>query len=90
MGGMYGTGPVFDGMGIIHPVYSYGDTIAISFTADRDMLPDPATYAAALRSAFDRLRDAAVRPAALPLVEQNDNKPPEKRKAAVRSKGERV
>ncbi|MBN8838615.1 MAG: wax ester/triacylglycerol synthase family O-acyltransferase, partial [Sphingomonadales bacterium] len=35
MVGMFGTGPVFDGMGLINPVYSYGDTIAISFTSDR-------------------------------------------------------
>ncbi len=49
---MYGTGPVFDGMGLINPVYSYGDTIAVSFTCDRDMMPDPANYAAALRASF--------------------------------------
>jgi WS/DGAT/MGAT family acyltransferase len=87
MVGMYGTGPVFDGMGIIHPVYSYGDTIAISFTADRDMLPDPLAYADALRSTFVRLRAAAMRPAALPDVVLNDNKLPDKKKAANRSKG---
>ena len=46
---MYGTAPVFDSMGLINPVYSYGDTIAVSFTADRDMLPDPDAYADALR-----------------------------------------
>ncbi|WBH16844.1 WS/DGAT/MGAT family O-acyltransferase [Sphingomonas radiodurans] len=91
MVGMYGTGPVFDGMGIIHPVYSYGDTIAISFTACRDVLPDPATYADALRSTFAALHQAATtRPAiAAPPIEVNDNKLPEKKKAATRSKGDR-
>lgn len=83
MVGMYGTGPVFDGMGIIHPVYSYGDTIAISFTADRDMLPDPATYAAALRSTFDALRAAAARPVPVPAVQIVD-KPLGMKKAANR------
>ncbi|MES2753288.1 MAG: wax ester/triacylglycerol synthase family O-acyltransferase [Pseudomonadota bacterium] len=59
---MYGTAPVSDSMGLINPVYSYGDTIAISFTADREMLPDPEVYAAALRSSFAALKDAAANP----------------------------
>lgn len=91
MVGMYGTGPVFDGMGIIHPVYSYGDTIAISFTADRDMLPDPAAYADALRGAFEGLRAAvAGAPAgASAPAEQNDNDTPvSTKKAARRAKGD--
>jgi len=50
-----GTGPVFDGMGLINTIYSYGPEIAISFTSDRDMIPDPANYAAALRESFDEL-----------------------------------
>ena len=58
---MYGTAPVFDSMGLINPVYSYGDTIAVSFTADRDMLPDPDAYADALRSSFAALKEAAAR-----------------------------
>jgi diacylglycerol O-acyltransferase / wax synthase len=57
---MYGTAPVFDSMGLINPVYSYGDTIAVSFTADRDMLPDPDNYADALRSSFEALKQAAA------------------------------
>ncbi len=55
---MMGTGPVFDGMGMINAIYSYGSEIAISFTADRDMVPDPAVYAAALQEAFEELRVA--------------------------------
>ena len=47
---MYGTAPIFDSMGLICPVYSYGETIAVSFTADRDMMPDPDAFAAALRA----------------------------------------
>lgn len=56
----YGTAPVFDSMGLINPVYSYGDTIAISFTADRDMMPDPEKYAAALKSSFEALKVATL------------------------------
>jgi diacylglycerol O-acyltransferase len=55
---MYGTAPVFDSMGLINPVYSYGDTIAISFTSDRGMMPDPEAYAAALRASFEALKAA--------------------------------
>jgi diacylglycerol O-acyltransferase / wax synthase len=55
---MMGTGPVFDGMGMINAIYSYGGDIAIAFTADRDMVPDPAVYAAALQEAFDELLGA--------------------------------
>lgn len=57
---MYGFGPVFDGMGLINPIYSYGDEIAISFTSDRDMMPDPENYAAAIRESFEELRDAVL------------------------------
>ncbi|HEX4694558.1 wax ester/triacylglycerol synthase family O-acyltransferase [Sphingomonas sp.] len=74
---MYGTAPVFDSMGLINPVYSYGDTIAVSFTADRDMLPDPDVYAAALRRSFEALKAAAIKPAAAPAK----SKPAPKRAA---------
>ena len=76
---MYGTAPVFDSMGLINPVYSYGDTIAVSFTADRDMLPDPDNYAQALRDSFEALKAAATQPAAKPA---NENKPAPKPRAA--------
>ena len=75
MVGMFGTGPVFDGMGLINPVYSYGDTIAVSFTCDRGMMPDPEAYAQALRDAFAALEAAALKPSWPLPVEQNDNKP---------------
>lgn len=68
----------------INPVYSYGDTIAISFASDRAMMPDPEAYAAALRMAFDVLK-AAVKPTAAPPVEENDNRPVPK--ARARSRG---
>lgn len=63
---MYGLGPVFDGMGLINTIYSYVDTIAISFTSDRDIMPDPENYAAALKASFAELRDAMAQPAAPP------------------------
>ncbi len=68
---MYGLGPIFDSMGLINTIYSYVDEIAISFTSDRDMMPDPSTYAAALKESFDELLAAArggEKPAAKPKV----------------------
>ena len=43
---MYGVGMIIEGMGLIHPVMSYCGDITISFTSCREMLPDPAFYAA--------------------------------------------
>lgn len=57
---MYGLGPIFDSMGLINPIYSYVDTIAISFTCDRDMMPDPALYAEGLKRSFEELKAATV------------------------------
>ena len=53
-------------MGLINPIYSYADTIAISFTCDRDMMPDPAAYADALKRSFEELKAAAIVPPARP------------------------
>ena len=55
---MLGMGPVFDGMGLINAIYSYVDTIAIAFTSDRNMLPDPSAYADCLRDSFAELKAA--------------------------------
>jgi diacylglycerol O-acyltransferase len=60
MVGFYGMGPVMDGMGIIHPVFSFAGRISISVTACRDMMPDPAFYARCLQASFDELLDAAL------------------------------
>ena len=78
---MYGTAPIFDSMGLICPVYSYGGTIAVSFTADRDMMPDPEVFAAALRGAFEALRDA-VQPAPALAVEKKKKKRPAREPAS--------
>src|SRR5204863_6975358 len=59
----FGMGPVSDGMGIIHPVFSYNGEIAVSVTACREMMPDPAFYAECLQSSFDELAAATAEPA---------------------------
>ncbi len=56
----YSLGPVFDGMGLINAVYSYRGTIGISFTSDRDMMPDPENYAAAMQETFEELKKATL------------------------------
>ncbi len=57
---MMGLGPIFDGMGLINTIYSYEKDIAISFTSDRMMIPDPSAYAEALRISFEELKAAAI------------------------------
>jgi hypothetical protein len=37
------------------PATSYNGTLSISATADRDSLPDPATYAECMEQAFQEL-----------------------------------
>jgi WS/DGAT/MGAT family acyltransferase len=55
----YGLGPIFDGVGLIHPVLSYDGGITISFTSCPEMLPDPARYEAFLQESFEELVAAA-------------------------------
>ena len=59
MVGFYGVGPVMDGMGVIHPVFSYDGHISIAVTACRQQMPDPGFYAQCLQASFDELLDAA-------------------------------
>jgi diacylglycerol O-acyltransferase len=55
----FGAGPVVDGMGLINIVGSYDDQFVLSFTACREMMPDPERYADALETAFEELAAAA-------------------------------
>ncbi len=55
----FGGGPVVDGMGLINVVYTYENTFVLSFTGDRQQMPDPAHYADCLQRAFTDLRAAA-------------------------------
>jgi len=57
-------GPLLPNVGLFHIVYSSVQdkkgSINLSFTACRDMLPDPAFYADCLQESFEELRDAAL------------------------------
>ncbi len=74
-------GPLLPNVGLFHIVYSAVQnkkgTIVLSFTACRDMLPDPAFYADCLQASFEELRDAA-------LGNKAAGKRPAKKKAAVK------
>ena len=48
-----------DGIGLAHVVQSYVDEATISFTADRDLMPDPEFYIDCIAESFDELRAAA-------------------------------
>ncbi|MEM1195636.1 MAG: WS/DGAT domain-containing protein, partial [Pseudomonadota bacterium] len=48
-----------DGLGLAHVVQSYIDEAIISFTACRDILPDPEFYSQCLQDSFDELLAAA-------------------------------
>ncbi len=54
----FGAGPVVDGMGLINIVGSYTDQFVLSFTADREMMPDPAHYTECINASFQALHAA--------------------------------
>ena len=59
---MYGMGPIIDQMGLFHAVFSYDGKITFTFTACREMLPDPGVYAKCLQASYDELKSAALKP----------------------------
>lgn len=60
----FSLGPLLPNVGLFHIVYSAVQnkkgTITLSFTACRDMMPDPAFYSQCLQESFDELRDATL------------------------------
>ena len=54
----HGLGPLFDGMGLIFPVFSYDGGITVSFTSCRSMLPDAERLADHLDESFQELEQA--------------------------------
>ena len=59
-----GLGPVTDGVGLFHPVFSYNGRISVGVTACREMMPDPAFYAECLQASFDELAGRTLESAA--------------------------
>lgn len=53
-----GAAPLFDGLGLILPVFSYAGALSIGVTADRTMMPDAAGFADRLLASLDELEKA--------------------------------
>ena len=49
----YGNGPLQDGLGIFHSLMSADGSLFLSMTGCRELVPDPAHYAACLRRSLD-------------------------------------
>ncbi|MFN6934874.1 MAG: WS/DGAT/MGAT family O-acyltransferase [Tsuneonella sp.] len=56
---MFGLLCLTDGMGLGHTVQSYCDEATVTFTACRELMPDPDFYAQCIEESFEELRDAA-------------------------------
>jgi diacylglycerol O-acyltransferase len=54
----YGFGMIHNNMGLMNVVTSYCGDVTMTATADRDMMPDPAFYAACLQRSHDDLKNA--------------------------------
>ena len=90
--GSISLGPLLPNVGLFHVVYSTVQdkqgTVTLSFTACRDMLPDPAFYADCLQESFEELRAAALaagKPAPKPRKKAS-KKPGKKAKPKVQPK----
>jgi len=68
-----------DGLGLGHVVQSYCDEATISFTACRDLLPDPEFYIQCIEDSFNELKEAAA------AVEAAPSKAPSKKPAAKKT-----
>jgi WS/DGAT/MGAT family acyltransferase len=80
-----------DGLGLAHVVQSYVGEAYISFTACRDIMPDPDFYSQCLQDSFDELLAAARAVGAEPAPKPASRKPvaakaPAKRKPATKTK----
>lgn len=60
--GVHALMPLTDELGLVHMATVHGSALTIGFTADREKLPDPAIYAAALGTSAERLGRAVTVP----------------------------
>ena len=56
----FGTGPVFDGLGLFHVISSYCGEFSVSATACRDMMPDPEFYKQCIEESYESLKAASM------------------------------
>jgi WS/DGAT/MGAT family acyltransferase len=74
-----------DGLGLAHVVQSYVDEAYISFTACRDLMPDPEFYSQCLQDSFDEMLAAAKAVEGKPAKKRAARKPAAKKPAAKSS-----
>lgn len=79
-----------DGLGLAHVVQSYVGEAYISFTACRDIMPDPDFYSQCLQDSFDELLAAARAVEAAPAAAPPAAKPKPKPKTKPRAKSGRA
>lgn len=84
---LYGMGPIVEQAGLNHTVFSYDGKITITFSACREMLPDPQFYAECIQSSFDELKKATLKPKA--RTHKKTTKKKTGRKKAVGQKAEK-
>ena len=56
----FGSAPIIDGMALIHVISSYCGQFSITFTACREIMPDPDFYVECLHESFNELLEAAT------------------------------
>ena len=71
-----------DGLGLAHVVQSYVDEAYISFTACRDLMPDPEFYAQCMQDSFEELLAAAKAVKTAPVKAPAAKKAPARKPAA--------
>ena len=78
----FSLGPLLPNVGLFHIIYSAVQNktgrITLSFTACRDMMPDPAFYADCLQESFEELRSATLKRQAKYHQSQKENESQEK------------
>ncbi len=56
----FGLGPLYDGMGIFFPVFSYNGHITLTVNACREMMPDPEFFGECLQQSYDDIKAATI------------------------------
>jgi hypothetical protein len=70
-----------DGLRLGHVVHSYIDKVTLTFTADRDAVPDPDFYAQCIQKSFDEHMQALKK---LPVTENKKTSLSKKKKDSAK------
>ena len=84
---LYGIGPIVEQAGLNHTIFSYDGNISVTFSACREMLPDPEFYADCIQASFDELKVATRK--SRTTARKKITKKKAGRKKAVREKADK-